>query len=39
MDELMQKLFKETGTDNIEDLLDYYTKLEEENLNYYKETK
>lgn len=29
MESLMEKLFKETGTNNIEDLLKYYSKLEE----------
>lgn len=35
----MKKLYQETNTDNIEDLLQYYQDLEESNQNYYKETK
>lgn len=39
MEELFNKLFSETQTENIDDLMEYYTELEEKNVNYYKETK
>lgn len=38
MEDIFEKLYKETETDNIDDLISYYTKLEEKNVNYYKET-